>query len=294
MISINNQLKISELSDQDFFQLALEKFKISEQGKRRRFKYRISNIDITRFHETCGNLKSKKILSVSGSAMQLFNLLSDEKQMPEYIYGFDYSPKQVAYNYLLKYAIKYLSFAEFCDFFGICRKNIKRTRKNRERRLMLIKKIPPDLREYLSYNHEITKRDLLLKSVIDIPFLEERNRYEVVRKNVDRTKFFIYNLNTSLSVKLEVLFPSAFFNFIYLSNALDWIYWHNQEGTFSVNEIIDNIAKVSHFQSVLLIDHLASRKTKLVDYLKKREIIGKVDYRAYKYCWRMYKLLINK
>jgi len=200
----------------------------------------------------------------------------------------------VAYNYLLKNAIKSLSYSDFCDFFGFNIRHIKRSEKNKKIRASIIKNIPSEIRKYVTFNHELTRRDLVLKSMSPHPFFESEKTFNIAKKNIDRIVFFVYNLNVESGKDLNKLFAANFFDLIYLSNALDWIYWHNSEEKINIRKIIDNIKGVSNKGATLILEHLVSRKTAFSEYLNKVDIDKSIDYVIYKYNWKLNKILINK
>ena len=90
-----------EYSDEDLVNFAYQCFGFSDKGLKRRFKYRMTNRNIRKLKDFIGNIHNKRILATSGSGIPLFSLLDESNGIPKFILGFDYSPKQVAYNYLV-------------------------------------------------------------------------------------------------------------------------------------------------------------------------------------------------
>lgn len=283
-----NIAPFKNISDQEFTSLALEKFPPTQQGLARKFKYRMTNRDIEKLHQFCGNFDGKTILAASGSSIPLLSFLSVSNP-PRMIFGFDYSPKQIAYNFFLKYAIQELSFLDFRDFLGLTGKH-SRSSQNKAIRRRILKKIPRQLRKYLTYNHELTRRDMKLSGYSHCRFLFEESRFNCVKRNIGRIKFFVFNLNTSFGQELNMLFPDHYFEMVYFSNVLDWICWHNTVSDVDIDSIMNMVRKVLEKDSRLIIDHLAKRKTLLPDYLKHKRVVEKSDYEMYTYYWEMYKI----
>lgn len=287
-----NKAFSKSLSDEEFVNLSFHLFPITQQGLKRRFKYRMTNRDIGKLNNICGDLRGKKVLAASGSSIPLFSFLSQEKS-PDVIYGFDYSPKQIAYNYLIKYAIRDLSLEDFKDFFGY-EVTGARSRKNRKVRRRLIGYIPSSLRKYITYNHELTKRDIKLKACSNCSFFSSEAEYYNIKKNINKIKFFVFNLNTSFEQKLNMLFPDKYFDYAYLSNVLDWICWHNETGKSDIDNILIMLKNIVKDDAIVTVDHLAKRETLLSDYLESSKVTKKSDYNMYTYYWKMYNINLTK
>ena len=240
-IFTNNYL---EYSDEDFVNFTYQYFGFSDKGIERRFKYRMTNRNIKKFKNFIGNIHDKKILAASGSGIPLFSLLNESNGIPKFIFGFDYSPKQVAYNYLVKNAIINLDHKEFLIFFGYDKKD-GRTRWVKLMRKKIIKKIPSILHPFIPYNHELTKRDFILKRNSECSFLDNKEDYKKIKKNIQRIKFFVFYLDPLCKESLSDIFNKDFFNFIYLSNILDWICWHNPIQHKDIKHIFCEFKKIS-------------------------------------------------
>lgn len=252
----------------------------------------MTNRDIEKLNTFCGDLSGKRVLAASGSSIPLLSFLMRKKEeSPALIYGFDYSPKQVAYNYFLKSAIKYLNFKEFLDCFGYLGKKT-RNNENKLRRRFLISHVPSQLRKYVPRNHELTLRDLKLKTRANCDFFHDKNSYNLVRSNIHKVKYFVFNLNPDFGQNLNQLFPKNYINSIYLSNVLDWICWHNDAGFPDLASIFKMIQQISPSKTTVIIDHLAHRTTLLPSFLTTQDIIQETNYHMYTYYWSVYKLRV--
>ena len=160
-------------------------------------------------------------------------------------------------------------------------------------RKKIIKKIPIILHPFIPYNHELTKRDFILKRNSKCSFLHNKEEYKKIKKNIQRIKFFVFYLNPFCEKSLPDIFNKDFFNFIYLSNVLDWICWHNPVQHKDIKHIFCDFKKVSIKDSSVIIDHLAQRKTLLPAFLDKADNLKRTDYDLYIYNWEMYKILLN-
>ena len=279
-------------SDDDFVNLTYQSFGFSNEGLKRRFKYRMTNRNVKKLKDFVGNIHHKKILAVSGSGIPLFSLLDESNGIPRFIFGFDYSPKQVAYNYLVKNAIINLDYEEFLIFFGYNKKD-RRTRWVKLTRRKIITKIPNILRPFIPYDHELTKRDFILKKNSECSFFQNKKNYKKVKKNIQLIKFFVFNLNPFCKEPLSDIFNKNFFNFIYLSNVLDWICWHNSVQHKDIKHLFNDFKKISEKDSSVIIDHLIQRITLLSAILAKTNNLRKLSYNLYIYKWAMYKILLN-
>ncbi|MFH1233859.1 MAG: hypothetical protein V1649_04410 [Patescibacteria group bacterium] len=281
-----------EYSDEDFANLTYQCFGFSNKGLKRRFKYRMTNRNIRKLKNFVGNIHNKKILATSGSGIPIFSLLDENNGIPKFIFGFDYSPKQVAYNYLVKNAIINLDYEEFLIFFGYNKKD-RRTRWVKLMRKKIITKIPSILHPFVPYDHELTKRDFILKKNSECSFLHNKEYYKKVKKNIQLVKFFVFNLSPFCKESLSDIFNKDFFNFIYLSNVLDWICWHNSVQREDIKRLFHNFKKVSKKNSYIIVDHLTQRITLLSAILAETNNLKKDDYNLYIYDWAMYKILLN-
>lgn len=279
-------------SDEDFVNIAYQNFGFSDNGLKRRFKYRMTNRNIRKLKDFIGNIHNKKILATSGSGIPLFSLLDESNGIPKFILGFDYSPKQVAYNYFVKNAIISLEYEEFLIFFGYNKKE-GRTKWAKSMRKKIITKIPSILHPFIPYDHELTKRDFILKKNSECSFFQNKEDYKKVKKNIQLIKFFVFNLNPFCKESLSNIFKQDFFNFIYLSNVLDWICWHNLVQREDIKQLFRDFKKVSEKSSPIIIDHLAQRITLLSAILAETNNLKKEDYSLYIYNWTMYKILLN-
>jgi len=288
-IYTNNYL---EYSDEDFVNLTYQCFRFSNKGLKRRFKYRMTNRNIRKLKNFIGNIHNKKILAISGSGIPLFSLLDESNGIPKFIFGFDYSPKQVAYNYLVKNAVINLDYEEFLIFFGYNKKD-RRTKWVKLMRKKIIKKIPSILHPFIPYNHELTKRDFILKKNSECSFFQNKEDYKKVKKNIQLIKFFVFNLSPFCKEFLSDIFNKDFFNFIYLSNVLDWICWHNSVQRKDIKHLFHDFKEVSQKDSSVIIDHLTQKITLLSAVLAETNNLKKEDYNLYIYNWTMYKILLN-
>lgn len=277
-----------EFTDQEFIDFSLSKIPMTTQGLERNMKYRMDNIDFKEFHLFAGNLSDKKVLSNACASFLLFDLYS-KGNGPEEIYAFDYNPKQTAYNYLVKLGFENLSFDEFVDFLGLETKSKVRSRENKRIRKELVSLMPKQLRQFLPRNHELTKRDLVLYDATNAKLT--RKKFENIKPNAYKVRFFVYNLNPLIGQKFSDIFPEDYFDFIYTSNVLDWICWHNNMDYVNIEKIFANLTSVLKIGGDIVVDHLVSRETILPNYIerKKDHIVEQRDYNAYKYWWRMYK-----
>jgi hypothetical protein len=252
----------------------------------------MTNRNIRKLKDFIGNIHNKRILATSGSGIPLFSLLDESNGIPKFILGFDYSPKQVAYNYLIKNAIINLEYEEFLIFFGY-NKNGRRTWWAKLMRRKIITKIPSILRPFVPHNHELTKRDLILKNNSECSFFSNKEDYKKVKKNIQLIKFFVFNLNPFCKESFSDIFKKESFNFIYLSNVLDWICWHNSVQRKDIKRIFHDFKKVSEKESSVIVDHLTQRRTLLSEILIEIDKLKKEDYNLYIYNWAMYKILLN-
>lgn len=280
-------------SDEYFVNLAYKYFGFSDKGLKRRFKYRMTNRNIIEFKNFIGNIEGKRILAASGSAIPLFSLLDESNGVPKFIVGFDYSPKQVAYNYLVKNAIINLDHKGFLTFFGYNQKG-KRTKMVKLMRKKIIKDIPSILHPFVPADHELTRRDFILKRNAYCSFFDNKEDYNKIKKNIHLIKFFVFYLDPLCKKSLLCIFNKDFFNFIYLSNILDWVCWHNSVQDKNIKSIFSMLSKISSKNSIITIDHLTQRVTLLSAFLKKVSYVKKISYNLYIYHWDMYKILLNR
>ena len=106
-------------------------------------------------------------------------------------------------------------------------------------------------------------------------------------------KFFVFYLNPFYKKSISNVFGKDFFDFIYLSNILDWICWHNSVQHKDIKHIFREFKKVSVKNSPVIIDHLSQRKTLLPVFLNKTNNFKKASYDLYVYNWEMYKILLK-
>lgn len=278
------------LPDAQLVELAADLFPPTFQGLSRPFKYRMTNRDIGELLTFCGELEGRSVLAVTGSSLPLMSFLS-LPGAPRKLHGFDYSPKQVAYNYLVKAAIKAMSLAEFRDFFGYDRRQ-PRTDECKATRRALLTEVPEPLRRYVPRQHELTCRDIRLKDCANCLFISDEQSYSRVKANIDRAHFFVFDLNGGLWYDLASMFSDGYFQFVYLSNVLDWICWHRSVSSSDIEGVLAMIGRVTVPGSPCVIDHLAERPTILSRYLQESGAVQTGSYRMYKYIWHMYKLLI--
>lgn len=223
------------------------------------------------------------VLSVSSSGVKLFELLAQDKKIPKVIIAFDYSPKQVAYNYLLKSAIATLSYKEFTRYFRLRVGDADQS----ENRKNLISKIPPQVKKYLPRRHHFTKRDMLLNECNEISWFKNEKKYYILRKRVGRIKFCEYEVSHHNATLSRIFRPHSF-NVVYLSNILDWLCWHNRDiqNIFPLESIYNDIRKILKKGGKIVLCNLKNRESFVPDFLNKLHIKQDITHQTYKYLWR--------
>ena len=132
-----------------------------------------------------------------------------------------------------------------------------------------------------------------MKRNSECSFFNNKKNYKKIKKNIQLIKFFVFYLNPFCKKSLSDIFNKDFFSFIYLSNVLDWICWHNTVQHEDIKRIFYEFKKVSVKNSSVIVDHLAQRKTSLPEFLNKTNNLKKASYDLYIYNWEMYKILLN-
>lgn len=281
--------QILKMDDSEFVDRAFKANNFTLKGGQRRFKYRTTNERVDQLINYLSVKEGQVLLSISSSGMQLFEILAN-KNTPKLILAFDYSLKQVAYNYLLKNAIHQLSFKEFRLYFGIdqgrCvdRKNI---------RASLVKQIPRQLKEYLPRKHMFGKRALLLNKYNGLQWIHNQHDFISAKKNLNRIKFFKFEMSHR-NTKLFKIFKKPFFDIVYLSNVLDWICWHNADvvDIRPLEYIYKDIASVVRKGGHIVITNLLTRKSFVPEFAKSLKIGEKQEISIYKYRWLNYKIYV--
>jgi hypothetical protein len=286
-------LKISDIltmDDNEFIKNVSARNNFSFRGKKRRFKYRTTNELVDELIHYLDVRKKQNILSVAGSGIQLFEMLTKPNKMPRIIIAFDYSPKQIAYNYLLKAGIKNLDFKTFRAYFGISKGKINniKIRKN------IIGMVPERYRMHLPLRHKFNKRDLLLNSFNNASFFTEERKFSTLKKNIERIKFFEYEVHYK-NLCLSSIFTPNSFDRVYLSNILDWLCWHNKEilGYKPLMAIYGDIKKIVRKNGFIFLSNLLTRESRVPDFLLKMKVIQRKKYRIYKYLWQNCKVACN-
>ncbi|MDD5710903.1 MAG: DUF3419 family protein [Candidatus Colwellbacteria bacterium] len=275
--------EIMRMSDSDFLAAVYSRNHFTLKGRKRRFKYRTTNENVTRFLNHMNVKQNDIILSVSSSGVKLFEMLSREKQTPKAIIAFDYSPKQVAYNYLLKAAIRVLPYGEFARYFGLKDNGIERAAVRT--RLML--NIPPQMKNYLPRRHHFTKRDALLNEHNRISWFKNERKYNILKNRLDRIKFCEYEISHH-NLALASIFKPRTFNVVYLSNVFDWLCWHNRDvkNTLPLEAICDDIYKIMKKNGKVVLCSLKTRKSLSPNFFNNLRVEQDITYRTYKYLWR--------
>lgn len=275
--------EVMQMSDSDFLVAVHNRNNFVLKGGKRCFKYRTTNENVAKFLEHMSVRKNDVVLSVAGSGVSLFEMLSCDKKVPKAIIAFDYSPKQVAYNYLLKTAIRILSYREFICYFGIKGREADRS----VIRKQLMRDMPPQIKSSLPRRHHFTKRDLLLNMHNQVSWFMDEKKYNAVRSRLDRIKFCEYEISHK-NLSLAKIFCPHSFDVIYLSNVLDWICWHNQDiqDIRPLREIYDDICKIAKKRGKIVLCNLKSRESLVPNFLNGIRITHDVTYQTYKYLWR--------
>lgn len=279
--------EISRESDEGFVSSVYNRINFTFRGRTRRFKYRTTNELVDDLVNYLDVHKDQNILSISGSGIQLFEILTASGKMPNIILAFDYSPKQVAYNYLLKAGIKALSFDEFRSYFGLARPTASKILI----RKALINMVPEQFRKYLPKRHEFNKRDLLLNSFNKATFLKVRRKFDILKENIERIKFFEYEIHHK-NLSFSELFEKNSFDIVYLSNVPDWLCWHNEDiiNSEPLIDIFDDIKNIVKKDGYIVLSNLLSRKSHVPDFVAKMRILHHKKNQIYKYSWSNYKI----
>jgi len=288
----NNRLKIVDIlkmNDEEFINDINERSSFIFKGQKRRFKYRTTNECSKKLLNFLSIKRGDSVLAVSSSGVNLFEMLSDEKKIPKIVLGFDYSLKQVAYNLLLKSAIRLLTFKEFNNYFYLNNKN-----KNNIRKKIFIQ-MPKSLKLVLINQHEFRKRDLFFNSYNNIKWLKEEKKFNCVKKNIEKIKFFHYEIS-HLNINLSHLFEKKSFNIIYLSNILDWLCWHNKDikNYLPILNICRDANKILKRGGNISGVNLVNRGSYVVDLLNRVKVLEKENYRIFKYNWLNYKINVKQ
>ncbi len=278
------------MSDNDFLSYIHLFNSFSFLGRKRRFKYRTTNESMKRLVSFFDLNKNSTMLAVSGSGVQLLEVLSQRYRSPKAIIGFDYSPKQVAYNYLLKAGVICLSFEQFYLYFNNCDKMKNNKIKNIRKRLL--KEIPKKIKRFLPKRHCFTKRDAKLNDLNGIKWLKNKKKYNNLKKNIGKIKFCEYEISHK-NKDFSSILKSGSFDIIYLSNVLDWLCWHNKDikDCKPLVKIIKNLYKISNKRCKIIITNLASRESFVPALIKRVHVNEKDIYKIYKYKWINYKIV---
>lgn len=279
-------------SDDFFFNSALKKFGITDEGLSRRFKYRIPNIKIPALQKFIGTLEGKDVLGVSGSGLTIFNLIDGHCGSPKRIVGFDLSHKQTAYNYFLKNAFMILDREDFLCFFGYPGRIISKYNQKKIQKL-IVSRLPKQLSGYLTKHPFLTIRDKKLIKEISCPFIYEGSRFTEIKNHSAGIKFLTFNLNPLFQQQLRDFFSPTSFDIIYLSNALDWLCWHYNLNAQHLKIVFQNLADVSTRNAVIILEHLTTRKSFLSTWLSTVEKSSFQSYNVNKYRWAMYKFYLR-
>lgn len=283
--------RIRSLSDEEFEREVLKRCDFDLHGNKRRFKYRTTNESIPLLLNIFEPAPDAAILSIAGSSVQLFEMLGRKRFVPKIILSFDYSAKQVGYAYLIKSSIKNLSYDDFRDYMGITKNAISRSR------LIKIKRelqgdIPKYFKGFVPRKHAFNKRDIKLNSLNGITWIHNKVRFYEVKRNIDRIKFFQYEIHHE-NLSLGNIFSRQSFDQVYLSNALDWLCWHNKD-IINKDPLLDiymDVEKIIKKKGSLCLSTLLDRKSYIPDLLKQVNVVRKDLVEMYKYHWLNVKIL---
>jgi SAM-dependent methyltransferase len=284
----NSVEDIIKMSDNNFIDWLSNKNSFNLNGNSRRFKYRTSNENIASLIDVINIKNDQVVLSVSGSGVQVFEMISDSNNMPRMILSFDYSPKQVAYNYLLKSAVSLMSFEEFQTYFGI---NSNANINLKVIRSKILKLIPYQFRSYLLKNHNFGKRDISINEYNHLKWIFERDKYNTIKENIDRVKFFKFEVSHH-NANLFNIFGKSFFDVVYLSNVLDWVSWHNKDISDEkpIEKIFNDIKSILKKDGYVVLSHLTTRESFVEDFIAKINVKPYNNDNIYKYKWLTYKI----
>lgn len=273
--------KACRLSDSDFILEVAARNNYRSKGQERRFKYRTTNEDVGELKWIFGSCKGKTLLAVSSSGVFALELLAAEDP-PALILSFDYSPRQVAYNYLLKSAVRLFSYQDFRRYFftntaGSGNKAIRR---------QLVQSVPKRYVKYLQRQHAFCRRDHKLNEENSITWWNSRARYANVKRNIERIKFFEFEISHK-NTRFSELFPKRSFDIIYLSNTLDWLCWHNSdiEDTLPLSMILSDIRCIVKEGGVIVLTSLLDRDSHVPALLKQMQSPEQSITRFHHYTW---------
>lgn len=287
----NNFLAASE-GNYGFLNDTLSAFGVTKEGAHRRFKYRMTNSNIPIVRSLMGDLSGKSILAVSGSSVNLFSMLDGGIGTPKRVVGFDMSPKQIAYNCLVRGAFRDLSWKEFLNYFGYTSRS-SRSYDDTKVRAKLVSTVHPTLRSYLPYRHSLTVRDKKIATLVGCSFVSNEQAFMRIKQNVNLVRFFIFNLNPLLPQNLAEVFPHRLFNYLYLSNVLDWLCWHYPMSARLLHSTFVGLSRVCAPSTQVLTEHLVTRPTILDGWLKRVAGVRSQDYHIYRYAWRVDSFSLN-
>lgn len=272
-----------QMNDSDFLTAVHNRNHFTLKGEKRRFKYRTTNENVVKFLDHMNVKNHDVVLSVSSSGVKLFEILSQDKKIPKAIIAFDYSPKQVAYNYLLKTAIRMLSYKEFTYYFGLKKNKIERV--IIRKRLMC--NIPFQVKNYLPRRHNFTKRDILLNKYNQVSWFKNDKKYNILKGRLNKIKFCEYEVSHH-NLALSSIFQPHTFDIVYLSNILDWLCWHNWDvkNTLPLKRVYNDIHKIVKKGGKIVLCNLKSRESCVPNFLDDLQIKQDTTHQTYKYLWR--------
>lgn len=281
--------QILKMDDSEFITRAIKINNFTLKGKQRRFKYRTTNEKTDQLIDYLTIKEGQVLLAISSSGMQLFEILAN-KATPKLILGFDYSLKQVAYNYLLKNAINQLSFKDFRIYFGIDR---GRCINRKKIKADLIRKVPRQFKEHLPREHAFGKRDLVLNKYNTLKWIHNSHDFILVKKNLSKIKFFKFEISHR-NTNLHKIFKRKMFDRVYLSNVLDWICWHNTDvvDIKPLKYIYKDIISVVRKGGYIVITNLSTRESFVPEFTKILKIREKKMISIHKYKWLNYKIYV--
>ena len=277
--------EIMRMNDSDFLIAIYKRNHFTLKGRKRRFKYRTTNENVRKFLAHINVKKNDIILSVSSSGVKLFEILSQNKKIPKIIIAFDYSPKQVAYNYLLKSAIQMLSYNEFIQYFWL-REGDDKIKQSIIRKQVL-RNMPSQVKNYLPGRHHFIKRDILLNNYNQVSWFTNEKKYNILRKQIDRIKFCEYEMS-HYNLSLSNIFKPNTFDVVYLSNIFDWLCWHNDDikNTRPLKQVYNDICKIAKKGGKIVLCNLQNRKSHVPNFLNSLQIKKNTVHKTYKYLWR--------
>jgi hypothetical protein len=280
--------KIFKLNDEEFLSQVYRMNNFTHRGNKRKFKYRTTNEYIPNLINFINFKSWQTALFVSGSAMQIFEIMS-KNNMTGFILAFDYSPKQIAYNYLFKSAIDNLSYKQFKTYFISNNQNIE----NKRLRKKIISGVPRVYRQYLIKMHAFTKRARMLNRYNGITWINSAQAYNRLKININKIKFFQFEISY-LNKKLSTLFTSRIFDVVYISNVFDWLCWHNKEFSdvqtlLSIYKDITEVVKKGGYITITTLSTRYSATPRLLEQLNSED--NKLT-KIYKYNWLNSKIYV--